>query len=54
MALLVRTHHGLKWAALFNLRPRDDEAFFHELDRAMWKAVGRVSKWPKYDFFLRY
>jgi CubicO group peptidase (beta-lactamase class C family) len=54
MTLLVRTHHGLKWAALFNLRPKDDGRFLGELDGGIWKAVGRVSKWPEHDLFSRY
>ena len=54
MSLLVRTNRGLIWAALFNLRPKDDGRFLGELDRDIWKAVGRVSKWPEHDLFPRY
>jgi CubicO group peptidase (beta-lactamase class C family) len=54
MTLLVRTHHGFAWAALFNLRPKDDGKFLGELDGGIWKAVGRVQKWPEYDLFTRY
>jgi hypothetical protein len=49
MSLLVRTHHGFAWAAVFNMRPKDDGKFLGELDGAIWKAVGRVRKWPKDD-----
>jgi N-acyl-D-amino-acid deacylase len=54
MALLVRTHDGFAWAALFNLRPQDDGKFLGELDAGIWKAVGRVQKWPERDLFSRY
>lgn len=54
VTLLVRTHHGFVWAALFNLRPKDDQRFLNELDGGIWKAVGRVSDWPKDDLFRRY
>ncbi len=54
MALLVRTHDGFAWAALFNLRPKDDGKFLNELDAGIWKAVGRVQKWPERDLFTQY
>jgi hypothetical protein len=54
MALLVRTHDGFAWAALFNLRPQDDGRFLGDLDAGIWKAVGRVQKWPQRDLFSRY
>ena len=54
MALLVCTHHGLKWAALFNLRPKDDGWFLGELDGGIWKAAGRMSNWPEHDLFESY
>jgi N-acyl-D-amino-acid deacylase len=54
MTLLVRTHNGLCWAALFNLRPQDQRAFLAELDRVIWEAVGRVPKWPQQDLFSQF
>jgi CubicO group peptidase (beta-lactamase class C family) len=54
MTLLVRTHNGLCWAALFNLRPQDQRAFLGELDRVIWEGVGRVAKWPQRDLFSQY
>lgn len=53
-SLLVRTHHGLVLAAVFNFRPRDGDNFLLELDGAFWKAVGEVKNWPQHDFFGRY
>lgn len=49
--ILVRTYHGLAWAALFNSRPRDSEKFQGELDDALWEAVRGVTKWPSHDLF---
>jgi CubicO group peptidase (beta-lactamase class C family) len=53
MSLLVRTHHGFAWAAVFNLRPIDQWQFLAELDDEIWKAVGRVKEWPRGDAFRR-
>jgi len=50
--LLVRTHHGMVWAALFNSRP-DGDAFLGEVDRAMWNAYDQVTDWPDHDLFER-
>jgi len=54
MSLLVRAHNGLTWAALFNLRPKADGQFLGKLDGGIWKAVGRVPKWPEHALFSRY
>lgn len=51
--LLVRTHHGMVWAALFNSRP-DGDGFLGEVDRGMWKAYDQVTDWPDHDLFERY
>jgi CubicO group peptidase (beta-lactamase class C family) len=51
MTLLVRTHHGLVWAALFNLRPYDDQNFQSSLDTGIWEAVQKVPTWPEHDLF---
>ena len=52
-ALLVRTHHGMVWAAVFNSRPKGD-GFLGELDRALWQAAGEVEAWPPHDRFERF
>jgi len=54
VTILVRTHDGLAWAALFNSRPKDIESFRYELNDALWQAVGEITKWPAYDLFDRY
>ena len=47
--LLVRTHHGMVWAALFNSRPERSGEFSLKLDQTMWEAArekdeGRVTR----------
>ena len=54
VSLLVRTHHGLVWAAVFNASPKDRPAFLGELDRSMWQAVKEVERWPAHDLFKRH
>ena len=52
--LLVRTYHGMAWAALFNSRPHDSEQMARELDELMWKVTSETSQWPSHDLFPRY
>ena len=52
-SLLVRTYHGMVWAALFNSRPKDN-GFSSELDKTMWLAVREVTTWPGHDLFPLY
>ncbi len=57
MTIMVRegqTPFHLGWAALFNLRPQDADAFIGEVDRALWRAVRQVNRWPTTDLFGRY
>jgi len=54
MALMVRTHDGMTWAALFNSRPADSDALLLDLDRTLWDAIREVTRWPKHDLFPRY
>ena len=51
VTIMVRAHNGLAWAALFNTRPADADAFTTELDSALWTAVGGVTDWPTTDLF---
>jgi N-acyl-D-amino-acid deacylase len=56
-ALLVRTHHGFAWAAVFNDRPanhRQRSAFHQELDALFWEAIAEVSGLPTEDLFTRF
>jgi N-acyl-D-amino-acid deacylase len=41
--ILVRTHHGAAWAALFNARPAGQNKLPAELDRGLWQAYEATS-----------
>jgi CubicO group peptidase (beta-lactamase class C family) len=49
--LLVRTHHGYAWAAVFNLRPEGKNQLPVDIDSGMWNAFGEVTAWPDRDLF---
>ncbi|MCH7605525.1 MAG: beta-lactamase family protein [Chloroflexi bacterium] len=51
VSLLVRTHDGLAWAALFNSRPRGSERFLGELINGISQAADQVTEWPSHDLF---
>ncbi len=55
-SLLVRTYHGLTWAALFNSRPAYPRwlQLMQELDDGLWRAAGQVTSWPPHDLFEQY
>lgn len=50
-AYLVRLSNGVSYAALFNSRPEDADAFFADLDRTLFAAQARVSAWPAGNLF---
>ena len=52
--ILVRTHDGHAWAALFNSRPRGSDKFLDDLVTAISKAVSEVTEWPAHDLFRHY
>ncbi len=43
--IMVRTANNMCWVALFNSRPADADAFFNELDSALWRAVNGITDW---------
>ena len=49
--LLVRTHHGYCWAAVFNSRPEAAGKLSGDLDSGLWKAFAEVAAWPDRDLF---
>ena len=53
-SLVVRTHHGFAWAALFNSRPEEWGLFGREVDHLMWQGVREVTRWPSHDLFPEY
>ncbi len=52
--LLVRTHHGYAWAAVFNSRPEGASKLPGDLDAGLWQAFGEVASWPDRDLFGEY
>lgn len=51
-AILVRLHHGITWAALFNTEDTADGSFVGSLaDPAINRAIFRVREWPEGDLF---
>jgi hypothetical protein len=49
--LLVRTHQGYAWAAVFNSRSDGKNHLAGDIDRGMWKAFSEVTTWPDRDLF---
>jgi N-acyl-D-amino-acid deacylase len=48
---MVRAGNGFTWALLFNTRPREDSAFYAEMDKLGWQALAAISTWPTNDLF---
>jgi hypothetical protein len=48
---MVRAGNGFTWALLFNTRPREDSAFYAEMDKLGWQALSAVPTWPTNDLF---
>ena len=53
-SVVVRTHNGLAWAALFNSWPKEPAQFRGELSSLMWDGVRAVTTWPSHDLFPQY
>ena len=56
-SILVRTHDGYAWAALFNSAPEWGPSvtkFYNELNQSLWQAAREVTEWPAHDLFSRY
>ena len=49
--IVVRNYGGVAWAAFFNSRPSNSDAFTSELDSGMWTALAGVTSWPSFDQF---
>ena len=50
-SILVRTHHGLGWAVLFNTRPSNLQNFLGQMDNMVWQAIDKINIWPTHDLF---
>ena len=53
-SLLVRAANGTSWAVVMNSRPKNRRKFRRTLDKAMWKALRRVTQWPGHDLFSQF
>ncbi|MGW1062395.1 serine hydrolase domain-containing protein [Micromonospora rubida] len=53
-SLLVRTYHGLSWAAVFNRRDDPSGLSYAPIDSALWTAASAVTSWPTHDFWPTY
>jgi len=49
--ILVRTYHGMTWAAFFNTRAKPPADFMDDIGSGIWEAVGEVAGWPSHDLF---
>ena len=54
VSVLVRTYHGMVWAAVFNSRPEYWPKFAGELDWLIWQGVDEVAEWSSHDLFTQY
>jgi hypothetical protein len=50
----VVANNKYSFAAFFNTRPQDANAFFSELDTELWTAFSGVSSWSERDYFAQY
>jgi CubicO group peptidase (beta-lactamase class C family) len=53
-ALALRNADGSSWVVVFNTRPKDRSAFWHDFDRALQHARSRMSGWPSGDLFAQF
>ncbi len=52
--ILVRTADRYVWGLMFNSRPKDQDTFLLEVDRALWQARQEATEWPIHDLFKQY
>ncbi len=50
----VHAANGFGWAAFFNTRPANANAFFTDLDNALWAALQGATSWLNVDLFDQY
>jgi len=53
-SIVVRTYHGLSWAAVFNRRDDPSGKSYGDIDAALWTAANGVKTWPTTDMFPQY
>ena len=49
--LAVRTADGFAWVVMFNGRPQDKNGFRGDVDRGLWAAKSKVTRWSAGDLF---
>ncbi|WBB67491.1 serine hydrolase domain-containing protein [Micromonospora sp. WMMD812] len=53
-SLLVRTYHGMSWAALFNQRDDASGLSYGDIDAALWTASRAAPSWPTHNLWSTY
>lgn len=53
-ALLMRITDGRAFAAVFNTKPEEAEAFLWEVEAVLRRAAARAGTWPREDLFARW
>lgn len=53
-SIMVRAYNGITWAAIFNSRPQNFNAFNGELDTSLWNALNGATALPNHDLFSTY
>ncbi|WP_406078976.1 serine hydrolase domain-containing protein [Micromonospora sp. NBC_00858] len=53
-SIVVRTYHGLSWAAVFNRRDDESGLTYGDIDPALWAASRAVTSWPTHNFWSKY
>lgn len=53
-SIVVRTYHGLSWAAVFNRRDDESGLTYGDIDSALWAASRAVTSWPTHSLWSTY
>ncbi|WP_433353248.1 serine hydrolase domain-containing protein [Micromonospora saelicesensis] len=53
-SLMVRTYHGLSWAAVFNQRDDASGLSYGTIDPDLWAASRAVTSWPTHNLWSTY
>jgi CubicO group peptidase (beta-lactamase class C family) len=53
-SLMVRTYHGLSWAAVFNQRDDASGLSYSTIDPDLWAASRAVTSWPTHNLWSTY
>ncbi|MGW5668344.1 serine hydrolase domain-containing protein [Micromonospora sp. NPDC003776] len=53
-SIMVRTYHGMSWAAVFNRRDDESGLSYGTIDSALWAASRAVTSWPTHNLWSTY